>query len=102
MKAHAFLLLIPVIGFPMPTNAHDAPSGWTYDASCCSSIDCREISSSNLTEGPTGYLISISNETVPYGDKRIKDSPDGMVHWCTINGRNDSRTICLYVPPRSY
>lgn len=102
MKAYQFLLLISVAACPTSVGAHDAPSGWAYDASCCSSIDCREISSSNLTEGPTGYLIAISNETVPYGDKRIKDSPDGHVHWCTVNGRDDARTICLYVPPRSY
>ena len=102
MKAYELLLLMAAAGYPTLARAHDAPTGWSYDASCCSSVDCREIPSSTLTEGPLGYLISISNETVPYGDKRIKDSPDGHVHWCTINGLDNSRTICLYVPPRSF
>jgi hypothetical protein len=102
MKASALLLLLAAATSPVPAGAHDAPTGWAYDVSCCSNIDCREIPASTLTEGPNGYLISISNETVPYGDKRLKDSPDGHVHWCTINGRDDARTICLYVPPRGY
>lgn len=82
--------------------AHDAPSGWAYDLYCCSNKDCRQIPASALKESPRGYFISIGNETLPYGDHRIKDSPDGLVHWCTVNGRNDSRTICLYVPPRGF
>src|SRR5262245_11857182 len=100
MKASMILASIGIAALPAVSTAHDAPSGWTYDASCCSSVDCRQIPASTLTESPVGYLISISHETVPYGDKRIKDSPDGLVHWCTISGRDDSRTICLYVPPR--
>lgn len=80
--------------------AHDAPSGWSYDAACCFDRDCRPISSSAVKEGPDGYLITIDNETVPYTDTRIKDSPDGLFHWCTVDGRDDGRTICLYVPPR--
>jgi len=102
MRAYQFALATVVASLPAAASAHDAPSGWTYDATCCSSTDCREISSANLTEGPDGYLIDISNETVPYGDKRLKDSPDGHVHWCTVGGRNDGRTICLYIPPRGF
>jgi hypothetical protein len=83
-------------------SAHDAPSGWRYDPSCCSSRDCRPIPTAALKESPTGYVITIGNVTLPYGDRRLKDSPDGLVHWCTSNGRDDGRTICLYVPPRSY
>lgn len=102
MRAYQFAFLATIASFPTMALGHDAPSGWTYDAMCCSSIDCREIPSSNLTEGPRGYVITISSETVPYGDKRLRDSPDGHVHWCTAGGRNDGRTICLYVPPRAY
>lgn len=80
--------------------AHDAPSGWSYDAACCFNHDCRQISSSAVREGPNGYVITIDNETVPYSDRRIKDSPDGLYHWCTVDGRDNGRTICLYVPPR--
>ncbi|WP_438749726.1 hypothetical protein [Pararhizobium sp. O133] len=87
---------------PHTAAAHDAPSGWRYDASCCSGIDCRQISSASLKERPDGYFITIGNEVVPYNDRRIHDSPDGYVHWCTIGGRDNGRTICLYVPPRGF
>ncbi len=81
--------------------AHDAPTGWSYDVTCCSSVDCRPIPSSAVKESPGGYLITLDNETVPYGDKRIKDSPDGLYHWCSAYGLDDGPTICLYVPPRA-
>lgn len=86
----------------LPAFAHDAPKGWTYDTTCCHNRDCRPISSSRVKERPEGYLITIDNEVIPYHDARIKDSPDGLFHWCTVNGRDDSRTICLYVPPRGF
>lgn len=81
--------------------AHDAPSGWSYDVSCCSNIDCRPIPSSAVWESAAGYLITLDNETIPYGDERIKDSPDGLYHWCSVYGLDKGRTICLYVPSRA-
>ncbi|KQV43645.1 MULTISPECIES: hypothetical protein [unclassified Rhizobium] len=87
---------------PHGAAAHDAPSGWRYDASCCAGIDCRQIPSKSVLERADGYFIIIGNEVVPYGDKRIRNSPDGFIHWCTVDGRDDSPTICLYVPPHSY
>lgn len=96
-------MIAAVIVLPaLPATAHDAPTGWHYDLACCQNRDCRPISSSAVKEGPDGYLITIDNETVPYKDGRIKDSPDGLFHWCTVDGRDDGRTICLYVPPRGY
>ena len=89
-----------LLSIPSLAAAHDAPSGWSYDLACCYNRDCRPISSSAVREGPDGYVITIDNETVPYTDTRIKDSPDGLYHWCTVDGRDDGRTICLYVPPR--
>lgn len=35
-------------------------------------------------------------------DARIKRSPDGKFHWCSVAGADDSRTICLFVPPRGF
>jgi len=95
-------LIVAALAYALPSMAHDAPSGWQYDWQCCQNLDCRQISSSLVKEGPNGYVITIDNETVPYKDARIKNSPDGMYHWCTVDGRDDSRTICLYVPPRDY
>lgn len=88
--------------------AHDAiptaakPKGWAYPFSCCSGYDCREVPEAAISERPEGYVIEGTGEIVAYQDQRLKDSPDGEFHWCSVAGANDGRTICLFVPPRSY
>ena len=101
------LLLAASLG-AAPALAHDAkptaakPEGWSYPFSCCSGYDCREVSSARISERPEGYVIKGTGEVVAYSDGRLKDSPDGEYHWCSVAGADDSRTICLFVPPRSY
>ncbi|TIN76889.1 MAG: hypothetical protein E5Y09_20895 [Mesorhizobium sp.] len=86
--------------------AHDAtptaaaPQGWTYPFSCCSGYDCREVPDDWIVEGSDGYRIVISNELIPMSDTRIKQSPDGRFHWCSVAGANDGKTVCLFAPPR--
>jgi hypothetical protein len=81
--------------------AHDAPTGWSYPFQCCSNQDCREVPDASVKETPSGYLAS-NGETIPYADKRIKDSPDGKFHLCTIAGWEDGRALCLFVPAKAY
>lgn len=82
--------------------AHEAPRGWSYGIECCSSIDCREVPASYVKETPKGYVMTKTGETLEYGDSRIKVSKDDGMHWCTVSGKDDARTICLYVPPKGY
>lgn len=84
----------------LPTAAR--PQGWSYPFACCSGYDCREVSSKAISERPEGYVIKGTGEVIAYGDTRLKNSPDGAVHWCSVAGADDSRTICLFLPPRSY
>jgi hypothetical protein len=111
----AGLFLAPVIItavllylFVTEAGAHDAkptaarPQGWSYPFSCCSGYDCREVPAKAISEKPEGYVIKGTGEVVAYSDARLKDSPDGEYHWCSVAGADDSRTICLFVPPRSY
>jgi hypothetical protein len=86
----------------MPAGAHEAPTGWRYPYSCCSGYDCREVSSKVIGEGPEGYVIEGTGEVVSYSDARLKNSPDGEYHWCSVAGADDTRTICLFVPPHSF
>lgn len=81
---------------------HEAPTGWSYPSNCCSNHACREIKSDQVKETPAGYTILLSGETVPYGDPRVIDSPDGRFHWCSTAGLDNGFTLCLYVPPRAY
>ncbi|WP_438270286.1 hypothetical protein, partial [Rhizobium mongolense] len=91
-----------------PAVAHDAtptaaqPHGWTYPFSCCSGMDCREIHDQGVLEGPRGYVIKLTGELITPLDTRIKNSPDGQFHQCTVAGEPTGRTICLFVPPRSF
>lgn len=82
--------------------AHQAKSGWAYPYACCSNQDCREVSSDAISERPEGYVIETTGEVVSYTDRRVRNSPDGVYHWCSISGADSSRTICLFVPPRSF
>jgi hypothetical protein len=97
-----------VLAAAAPAAAHEAlptsakPQGWTYPFTCCSGYDCREVPQASISERPEGYVIKNTGEVVSYRDTRLKDSPDGEYHWCSVAGANDSKTICLFVPPRSY
>ena len=86
-------------------HAHDAPvsvsqpTGWSYPSECCSGVDCRAVAPAWIEEGRAGYTIVPTGETITMTDTRIKESPDSEYHWCSVAGRDDSRTICLFVPP---
>lgn len=84
------------------SDAHEAPSGWSYPFACCSTNDCRSVPADWVQEQPDGFRIVITGEELAYQDNRIRFSPDNEWHWCSIARANDSRTICLFVPPRSY
>jgi hypothetical protein len=113
--ARAFIALatIWIVSCPgvmggMLAAAHDAkptaakPNGWSYPFSCCSGYDCREVPQSSIGERPEGYVIEGTGEVLSYQDARLKDSPDGEYHWCSVAGANNSRTICLFVPPKGF
>ena len=64
-------------------------------------MDCREVPTMSVRETKLGYEIA-KNGVVPYGDKRLRDSPDGEFHICTQNGEDGKPIICFFVPPPSY
>jgi hypothetical protein len=85
-----------------PAGAHDAPSGWTYPLACCSDYDCREVADADVVEGPEGYVIKVTGEVIPMTSRKVRKSPDGVFHRCSVQGKQDSATLCLFVPPRSF
>ncbi len=105
-----FAILVFVIAMPVSSAfAHDAaptaakPQGWSYPFACCANYDCRTTHTGEVLEKPEGYVIAGTGEVVPMSDKRVKDSPDGDFHWCAHQaGLDAGKTICLFVPPRSY
>ena len=104
MLARATFVCVVALALTVPARvrAHDAPAGWTYPFSCCSGIDCREVPADWIDESGAGYRIRITGELIAEGDTRLKQSPDGKFHWCSVAGSNDGRTICLFAPPRGF
>jgi hypothetical protein len=100
-----FLLIAAAVCllYPWPADSHEAPTGWKYPWACCSNMDCRATKAGEVTERPEGYRIESTGEIVAYQDKRVKDSPDGMTHWCAHQAGIDAgQTICLFVPPKGF
>lgn len=89
-----------LLGLPHCTaaKAHQAPAGWDYPFDCCSNTDCRQVPASAVNETPEGYTVP-SGELLKRNDRRLKPSPDGLYHWCSVSGVDDGRTLCLFVPP---
>lgn len=102
MKKSA-LLAAALVGLALsachpPAFAHDAPAGWSYPFACCSGLDCRQVDEKAVLEHDGGYTIRATGEFIHSTDHRIKPSPDGLYHWCSVGGADDSGTICLFVP----
>lgn len=93
----AGLVLIGLHGAAYP---HQAPTGWEYPFACCANFDCKQVQSSEVIEGASGYEIRKTHELIPMTDPKVKMSPDGRFHLCSVGGLDDSRTICLFVPGR--
>lgn len=101
--AGAVLVFVYIVASVLIVNAaraHEAQSGWAYDASCCSGVDCREVPDAAVVEGARGYEIVATGELLIWRDVRIRYSKDGKFHRCSVMGGEQSRTLCLYVPAR--
>lgn len=99
------LFVVALLGWffrPTPARAHEAKSGWAYPLECCSNRDCREVTGSAVEERDGGFVIRETGERIAYRDPRLRVSPDGVIHWCSAAGAADGRTICLFMPPRSF
>lgn len=99
----AVVLWIVSAAWASPAAAHEALTGWSYPLSCCSDRDCRQTAEREVLETAEGYRLASTGEVVGYGDRRVKNSPDGLFHVCQQGGNFDSgRVLCLFAPPRSY
>lgn len=107
----AVFLLVGALAATKPARAHDAlptaakPHGWSYPLACCSGYDCREVTGGPeglIRELNNGYEIATTGEIIPLGDSKLKPSPDGQYHWCSRGGKDDGKTICLFVPPAAF
>lgn len=96
--------------------AFQALSHEWYDPACCSDQDCARVSPSKVTAGPDGWIVELQpgdhplvstfvSHTVPYGDRKERQSMDGEFHACVhLPGpvHEGQGLICLYVPPMAF
>ena len=89
------------------SSAHEAPSGWEYDAACCSDRDCGVMPFNRVTPGPDGWRVRVEpgehhyypgalDVVVPYDSRQIRHSQDTEFHLCLTS---TGHLLCLYVPP---
>lgn len=78
-----------------PAHAHS----W-YDPECCHDRDCRPVPDAEIVERADGVYIPSSGDLIPYGSSKIRMSPDGKKHLCTVAGAVGSAPLCIYLPGR--
>lgn len=113
LLATTFIVAFHTLG-RISAPAHDAPTGWSYDARCCNTTDCRPADGPEgprhhpiqIIETNEGYRVIKPNmqkpELIEWGSKKIRPSQDGLYHVCTYGGSDVSGVICIYVPARSF
>ncbi len=75
--------------------AHDAPSGWAYEAACCSNMDCGPVPSEQVQDlGGGRYRYG----GLTFEGSAIRPSRDSKFHACiqVVPGM-PRRPLCLYV-----
>lgn len=81
--------------------SHQARAGWAYDRICCGGHDCREIADDAVEAirhfNGLGWRIKATGEV--FADAEVRWSKDGHWHRCSVQGRDDTATACLYRPP---
>jgi hypothetical protein len=90
------LAILGLLASSLPAVAHRAPSGWQYPVSCCSKANCYEIDPAEVENVMGAYKILATGQF--FGFSRVKISPDGHYHRCSLRGDRKTTTVCLFVP----
>lgn len=101
------LVYVVLVVWLYPARAHEALTGWSYPTNCCSGVDCEKIPNRAVRELADGYHVNLkvgdhhfaikpTTFLIPYGDPKLKRSPDGDFHLCMGQTMN---LICFFAPP---
>ncbi|MEP9353666.1 hypothetical protein ABLE93_08710 [Xanthobacter sp. KR7-65] len=71
-----------------------------YPAYCCSGQDCYEITQEDVEFAGEGYFIKATGEYFPR--TAVPDSPDGKFHRCSVGGKREGRTLCIFAPMAAF
>lgn len=88
-------LSLPALLVPRTARPHE----W-YPAYCCSGQDCYEISQEDVEFAGEGYFIKATGEYFPR--TAVPESPDGKFHRCSVGGKREGRTLCIFAPAAAF
>ncbi|MGF0538845.1 hypothetical protein ACQQ2Q_12680 [Agrobacterium sp. ES01] len=99
--------------FPLSVLAHDAASGWRYEAYCCNGNnhtgDCQMIPSSSVKIIGGGYRVQIEagehrlvtrEHIYQFPQTTARRSQDSEYHLCLYPDENTPR--CFYAPDMAF
>ena len=76
-------------------SAHQAPSGWSYDMSCCSNEDCHPVEVDQVEDLGGGRW---RYDGLTFEGSQVRPSKDNRFHVCIIKRSDGSRVpMCIYV-----
>lgn len=79
------IVALAIVVVARQAQAHEAPSGWSYPAECCSNQDCRPVPCDQLAPEPGGGVRwTATGDRFPQA--KVKASGDGECHVCVQDG----------------
>ncbi|CAN7532593.1 hypothetical protein LJR030_005446 [Rhizobium sp. LjRoot30] len=107
------VLTLVMIAFASCVQAHEAQTGWKYEAFCCNGNshngDCQMIPTRSVKITPSGFVVQLTPGghrlvtrrhifNLKQGDARR--SQDGEYHLCLFPDENTPR--CFYAPDMGF
>lgn len=104
----SFLMAIILMASVIAT-AHEAPTGWKYDQSCCSDQDCGIVKDVKYNDDGTmevtgtvegkDYTVHVDLAEMHQNSAwKIKPSKDEYMHICIYVKAVPPTPICIYLP----
>lgn len=86
-------IALVILLYPHPAHGHEAVTGWSYPAHCCSDSDCSHaIRAIRNPDGSLTVTTKHGTATFPASFK-YEPSPDGLIHACFTS----TTLYCLYL-----
>lgn len=89
------------------SEAHEAPSGWSYPIECCSGLDCAPVEKTEFltpadsTSLPQMVLTTRIGTTIVPKTAIWRQSKDNRFHVCmkTYDKNPATNFLCVFAPP---
>jgi len=72
-----------------------------YTADCCGGKDCKPVPCAEIVSTYDGFVWAHQNETIAFGRKLLRYSPDNDCHVCVARPEWSGASpygVCIYLP----